>query len=588
MNTYKVFFTKEKKEVSVQEGTTVLEAERIAGLSPDAPCGGAGKCGKCTVKINGSVEKACQIKITADLEVETIEQASEHRILVKGTERAVAFQPELEILDIEIQPCKVGENSSDWKRLCEAVNKKLQEKGSKADRVFRPKLEILPVISHLMKEKGGTARVIVSGDEILELKEQDDKPVLMAAFDIGTTTVAGYLLDGRTGEQLATASALNVQTEYGADVIMRANYSLEHGAEELSACIRVLLKKLIRTLCKEAGKEPEDIYQVSVVGNTCMHHLFLGIVPDSLVHAPYNPAISHGLTFPAEKFRLGIHPGGQLIALPVIAGFVGADTVACLLAVNLEEEKKMTLMIDIGTNGEIVLGNSKRRIACSTAAGPAFEGAKIACGMRGAEGAVEHAHLEEGRLVCKVIGGGKPTGICGSGLIDIIAGLLEAGVIDETGRLMEGPRVVQIDDNTKTAYLLAGPSESGNGKPVYLSQKDIREVQLAKGAIAAGIALLAEQMGITLEQIEQVYIAGAFGNYMDPAGACRIGMLPGILKDRIIPVGNAAGEGAKLALLNNKELERAERLARHTEFLELAALPEFQDEFVDQLEFPEE
>lgn len=588
MNTYKVFFTKEKKEVSVQEGTTVLEAERIAGLSPDAPCGGAGKCGKCTVKINGSVEKACQIKITADLEVETIEQASEHRILVKGTERAVAFQPELEILDIEIQPCKVGENSSDWKRLCEAVNKKLQEKGSKADRVFRPKLEILPVISHLMKEKGGTARVIVSGDEILELKEQDDKPVLMAAFDIGTTTVAGYLLDGRTGEQLATASALNVQTEYGADVIMRANYSLEHGAEELSACIRVLLKKLIRTLCKEAGKEPEDIYKVSVVGNTCMHHLFLGIVPDSLVHAPYNPAISHGLTFPAEKFRLGIHPGGQLIALPVIAGFVGADTVACLLAVNLEEEKKMTLMIDIGTNGEIVLGNSKRRIACSTAAGPAFEGAKIACGMRGAEGAVEHAHLEEGRLVCKVIGGGKPTGICGSGLIDIIAGLLEAGVIDETGRLMEGPRVVQIDDNTKTAYLLAGPSESGNGKPVYLSQKDIREVQLAKGAIAAGIALLAEQMGITLEQIEQVYIAGAFGNYMDPAGACRIGMLPGILKDRIIPVGNAAGEGAKLALLNNKELERAERLARHTEFLELAALPEFQDEFVDQLEFPEE
>ena len=163
MNTYKVFFTKEKKEVSVQEGTTVLEAERIAGLSPDAPCGGAGKCGKCTVKINGSVEKACQIKITADLEVETIEQASEHRILVKGTERAVAFQPELEILDLEIQPCKVGENSSDWKRLCEAVNKKLREKGSKADRVFRPKLEILPVISHLMKEKGGTARAIVSG-----------------------------------------------------------------------------------------------------------------------------------------------------------------------------------------------------------------------------------------------------------------------------------------------------------------------------------------------------------------------------------------------------------------------------------------
>lgn len=193
----------------------------------------------------------------------------------------------------------------------------------------------------------------------------------------------------------------------------------------------------------------------------------------------------------------------------------------------------------------------------------------------------------DGKLECKVIGGGRPTGICGSGLIDIIACLLDAGVIDESGKLLENPRVVQIDENTKKAYLLADPLESGNGKPVYLSQKDIREVQLAKGAIAAGIALLAEQMGITLEQVEQVYIAGAFGNYMDPAGACRIGMLPGILKDRIIPVGNAAGEGAKLALLNKEELKRAERLARHTEFHELAALPEFQDQFVDELEFPE-
>ena len=588
MNTYRVFFTREKKEVTVPEGTTVLEAERMAGLSPDAPCGGAGKCGKCTIKIQGTVEKACQIKITADLEVETIEKESEHRILVKGVERSVTFHPMLEVLDIEILSCTVGENSSDWTRLCEAVNRSRKKKEeNEEDIIFQPKLEILPVVSRLIKEKNGKATAIVSGNQILCLKEQDNRPVLMAAFDIGTTTVAGYLLDGRTGEQLATASALNTQTEYGADVIMRANYSLEHGAEELSTNIRMLLRKLIGTLCEKAKKDPEDIYQVSVVGNTCMHHLFLGIVPDSLVHAPYNPAISQGLFFPAERFDLGIHPGGQLIVLPVIAGFVGADTVACLLAVNLEEEKKMTLMIDIGTNGEIVLGNEKRRIACSTAAGPAFEGAKIACGMRGAEGAIEHAYLVEGKLEYKVIGGGRPTGICGSGLIDLIACLLDAGVIDESGKLVEDPHVVQIDENTKAAYLLADPSESGNGKPVYLSQKDIREVQLAKGAIAAGIALLAKQMGITLEEIEQVYIAGAFGNYMDPKGACRIGMLPGILKDRIIPVGNAAGEGAKLALLSKEELARAERLARHTEFLELAALPEFQDQFVDELEFPE-
>ena len=232
----------------------------------------------------------------------------------------MAFSPELEILDIEISPCTVGENSSDWTRLCEAI-KSCQKK----DIIFQPKLEILPVIGRLIKEKNGKARAIISGDQLLELKEQDDRPVLMAAFDIGTTTVAGYLLDGKTGEQLATASALNTQTEYGADVIMRANYSLEYGAEELFTCIRKLLRKLIGTLCEAAKKSPEDIYQVSVVGNTCMHHLFLGIVPDSLVHAPYNPAISQGMMFPAEKFHLGIHPGGQLVALPVIAGFVGPD-----------------------------------------------------------------------------------------------------------------------------------------------------------------------------------------------------------------------------------------------------------------------
>ena len=197
MNTYRVLFTKEKTEVTVKEGTTVLEAERIAGLSPDAPCGGAGKCGKCMVKINGAVEKACQTKITADTEVETLEKESEHRILVKGTERAVTFSPELEILDIEIPPCTVGENSSDWTRLCEAINS-----CRKKDIIFQPKLEILPAISRLIKEKNGKARAIVSGNQILDLKEQDGRPVLMAAFDIGTTTVAGYLLDGKTGDVL--------------------------------------------------------------------------------------------------------------------------------------------------------------------------------------------------------------------------------------------------------------------------------------------------------------------------------------------------------------------------------------------------
>ena len=588
MNTYRVFFIKEKTEVTVKEGTTVLEAERIAGLSPDAPCGGAGKCGKCMVKINGAVEKACQTKITTDIEVEAIEKKSEHRILVKGTERAVTFSPELEILDIEIPPCTVGENSSDWTRLCEAINSR-----RKKDIIFQPKLEILPAISRLIKEKNGKARAIVSGNQILDLKEQDGRPVLMAAFDIGTTTVAGYLLDGKTGEQLATASALNTQTEYGADVIMRANYSLEHGTEELSTCIRELLRKLIGALCEAAKKSPEDIYQVSVVGNTCMHHLFLGIVPDSLVHAPYNPAISQGLMFPAEKFHLGIHPGGQLVALPVIAGFVGADTVACLLAVNLEEEKKMTLMIDIGTNGEIVLGNEKRRIACSTAAGPAFEGAKIACGMRGADGAIEHAHLVDGKLECKVIGGGRPTGICGSGLIDAIAQMLDSKLISKTGRLISADdadrkklapgfkeRLCEIDG--QRCFVLVSKE---SGEDIYITQNDIREIQLAKGAIAAGIQLMLGKMGKAAEDIECVVIAGAFGNYIDKASAVRIGVLPDVGMDRIISAGNTAGAGVSMALASAKEMKLAENVVSEIKHVDLAAMEEFENTYLAAMAF---
>lgn len=604
MSLYKVEFINENKTIQVEEGTTVLQAERMAGLSPDAPCGGRGKCGKCLVKIRGPVEnsgeavqrvkaqlvtkptlkeqtvKACSTEIHSDIIVETLERASSHKILLTGSGRETLLDPSLKIYDITIPPCKSGESTSDWERLLASLRQTCE-----SDISAQPDLKLLSRIGSLVKKHQGKAQAVLSGSHIVDVREVSTRPVLMAAFDVGTTSVAGYLMDARTGAELASDSALNPQTEYGADVIMRANYALERGTGELSVSIRVLLKNMIKNLCAKAGCEAEDIYQVSVVGNTCMHHLFLGISPESLVLAPYNPAISQALILPAEDFRLGVNPGAELVVLPVIAGFVGADTVACLLAVNLEEEEKMTLMIDIGTNGEIVLGNKYRRIACSTAAGPAFEGAKIACGMRGAKGAIEHASIKDGRMECMVLGGGKAAGICGSGLIDIIAALLDAGIIDESGKLLESPQTVEIDG--KPAYLLCSEEESSSGKPVYLSQKDIREVQLAKGAIAAGISLLAVKMGISLEDIRQVYIAGAFGNYMDPEGACRLGLIPPVLLDRIIPVGNAAGEGAKLALLNKEEFERASRLARNTEFLELASMPEFQDQFVDELEFPQ-
>jgi uncharacterized 2Fe-2S/4Fe-4S cluster protein (DUF4445 family) len=327
---------------------------------------------------------------------------------------------------------------------------------------------------------------------------------------------------------------------------------------------------MLGDMCRKAGVPRQRVFAVSLVGNTAMHHLFLGIGPDSLVKAPYNPTLSQPLLLRASDWGIGANPEALLFMLPVIGGFVGADTVACLLSGDWLRRERLTLMIDIGTNGELVLGNRQRRVACSTAAGPAFEGAKITCGMRGADGAIDHAWLEGGALRWHVIGEGPAKGICGSGLVDLVAALLESGDISGSGRLAAGERY-----------------DIGN-TGVYLTQKDVREVQLAKAAMAAGLRLMAGRMGMAIDDIEEVDIAGAFGNYINPDSACAIGLIPAGLRQRIVPVGNAAGAGAKLALTDATAWAEAETLARTTEFLELATLPEFQDEFVEQLNFDDE
>lgn len=389
------------------------------------------------------------------------------------------------------------------------------------------------------------------------------------AFDLGTTTVVAYLMDGITGQTLSKTSCMNPQAQFGADVISRIEYAMEGHAQELSACIRGALAELTESAAKQAGISPTDITAASIVGNTAMHHLLLEIDPKPLTVPPYMPNVSEGLTLPPEGL-LPINPAGTVRILPNIAGFVGADTVGCLLATKLDTLDDLTLMIDIGTNGEMVLGNKHRRIACSTAAGPAFEGAKIECGMRGAPGAVDHVTVEDGKLRFHVIGEGEAVGLCGSGLLDLIAALLETEEISESGRMESG-----------STYQLEGTK-------VYLTQKDVREVQLAKAAIRAGIELMCKRMGVKAEDIRQVLLAGAFGNYLDPRSACAIGMIPPVLRERIIPIGNAAGEGAKMAVLNVEEYEYSKRLAQGTEFLELASMPEFNDCYVDCLCFEEE
>ena len=570
-----VKFVRENIEIEMEDGASVLEAEIRAGLRPDAPCGGLGKCGKCLVKINGEVVKACQVRISEGetCVVETLDRAGSEKILTDGFNREVVFEPGLRMVQVELEKARPGEKRSDWQRL-------LDELAEMDSDVEPERMEVdLKLAGELygMRRDSDDWYVIYSGRRILEMRKQAGRRCL-AAFDIGTTTIAGYLLDSEDGRMLAVESRMNPQAQYGADVIMRANYALEHGTDVLSRCIREAVNEMLGVLAGDAGISREDIFQVCIVGNTCMHHLFLGISPASLVHAPYTPAVSERLVLNAGDYGLDVQRKAELIMLPDIAGYVGADTCGCLLALRQDQKDEISLMIDIGTNGEMVLGNRNRLVTCSTAAGPAFEGAKIECGMRGAAGAVDHVKYENGKWDYTTVGNQPAVGLCGSGLIDLVAGLLDAGMLDENGALSSG-------QEKQGVFMLVPLEQAGNERGVYLTQKDIGEVQLAKAAIAAGIQMLMKRLGITEEEICSVYIAGAFGNYMDPVSAGKIGLLPAALVKKVKPVGNAAGEGAKIALVNEREMLEMDELVGKFDFVELADSGDFQDYFIDELGF---
>lgn len=412
----------------------------------------------------------------------------------------------------------------------------------------------------------GEAVILTSGLSVAT--HPDGENAYALAFDIGTTSVVCYLLDGHTGNLIAQASCLNPQTRFGGDVISRLQHVLQNNSDALQASIREALADLTIETAQAAGISPEAITVAAIAGNTAMHHLLLGIDPKPLTTPPYMPAVSEAMELPAHKL-LPISPTGTVRMLPNIAGFVGGDTAGCLTAVRFDRMDKLTLMLDIGTNGEMVLGDKHGFLACSSAAGPAFEGAKISCGMRGAAGAVDHVYLENGQVRYHVIDDAPPMGLCGSGLLDLTAVLLETEEITGTGRM------------PCKEYPLGDSS-------VVLTQQDVRELQLAKGAIRAGIELMCEHLGRRVEEIDTVLLAGAFGNYLNPASACRIGMIPPCLESKIRPIGNAAGVGAQLCALSRAEFDYTKDLAAKAQFLELASLPQFQDRFVDALSLEED
>lgn len=565
-STVEINFINQNRVLRVPKGQTLLMIQIAAGLHPDAPCGGQNLCGKCLVEIRRPGEtlwrtvRACHTTAQEDLELRLLPQSQKISVLEYGElTRKESSKPWVQVLELQVSACKVGQCASDWARLKSALE------AATGRQEWLPNIKLISRLTALLKQTAGRIWGAVTQNQILEL--YSSKPqVYTAAFDLGTTTIAGYLLN--QAETVARIGLQNPQTQYGADVIQRADYALKQGPELLADCAQRGIDVLLGKLCDEAQIDRQQVLAVSLVGNTCMHHLFLGIDPDSLAHAPYQPAINESVILRASDYGLHIHPNAELLMLPVIAGFVGADTVSCLLAGGWESREELTLLIDIGTNGEIVLGDRRQRIACSTAAGPALEGAGIQCGMRSTAGAVDHVFLENGHIAWSVIGGEEARGLCGSGLIDLIAVLRQTGELDESG------------------YLTSGPTYRLGASQVFLTQKDVRQVQLAKGAIYAGICLLAKQYGTSLEAIRQVHVAGAFGCSLNLDSACQIGLIPCQLRPKIRAVGNAAGEGAQAVLRDRSAWWAAQQLAAQTEFLELGTLPEFQDAFIDALEFP--
>ncbi|RKY68306.1 MAG: ferredoxin [Candidatus Latescibacterota bacterium] len=607
----KVRFDTLSDPVLVTKGTTILEAASLGHVRVEGSCGGRGICGECKVIATGELsplsaaEKellsaeerrsgyrlACQAEICGDVEVEVPDKGElKSQILTHAVESNAVLDADVKKYYLSLPQPTLGDQRADLQRIHDQLP---------GGNTTRTELDVLRKIPGLLRESDFQITAVVAGGELIDVEAGNTvRDKYGIGFDIGTTTVVGYLMDLNTGEQIGVSADLNPQSTYGADVISRLSFVMEHqdGTERLQEEVVSILNELIEETCSEAGVDPRQIYQVTVVGNTCMHHLFFGIDPRNIAPAPFVPVVSAPLSLKAKDLGLNVHPHALVHALPNVAGYVGADIVGGILATGLYQSKELKLFVDIGTNGEIVLGNRDRLLACAAAAGPAFEGARISCGMRAASGAIDRVSFN-GDVRYTTVDGNRPRGLCGSGLLDLVAEMLRVGAIEPSGRIVEPEaigslatdqikrRVVEGENGPR--FVLAQAEESAHGQPVYLTQRDVRELQLAKGAIFTGIQLLKKELGVEDKDLAEVLLAGAFGNYLRRESALRIGLLPPVAPEEVRSVGNAAGEGAKIALISTRLREMAREIAQKIEYIELSGREDFMQAFADNMFFPE-
>jgi len=598
-----------KTNIEIAEGQSLYE---ILAACPDieieAPCGGKGRCGKCKLTvvdgrvsalselekellseadINGGVRLACRTYPEGDVTVQ-LRETTEAHIAVSGIEYSAEVFPNVRKSAVKLTKPVLEDQRDDLSRLSDALGG-----------AFTIQLDALRKLPGILRESDYAVTVAYDKDCIVAVEAGDTKDSNFGiAVDIGTTTVVAYLVNLQTGKIEATASGLNAQKPHGQDVISRISYTIDNptGTSQLQHRIIHQINGMIEKLAGENGISIDQIYSITLAGNTTMMHFAAGLPTKHIAAAPFIPAAKRCMKYSAGELDLSIQSGGQVYLLPGVSAYIGADIVADLLSSGLADAPGLSLLIDVGTNGEIALGSRDGLYCCSTAAGPAFEGATIRHGMGGITGAINTVRVTNGRIAYTTIGDAPPAGVCGSGIVDAMAMLLDSGLVDESGRMLapagepgqEPPQIAQkissIDG--EPAIVLADSGEAAGGEQITLTQKDVREIQLAKAAIAAGVMTLLIKAGKSVEDIDTVYLAGGFGSYIDKTSATRIGLIPQQLLEKIQVIGNGAGIGAVLSLISSERLAECERIASKAEYIELSGSPEFQDAYFECMMFP--
>ncbi len=593
------------RRARVPRETTILAAAQASGVELVAVCGGQGTCGTCRVRhvdgmlsdptpieedlftdpeIRSGLRLACQAAVLSDVRIEIPPDSlsTTQRLQVEGQSDGVALDPPVFGIDVVLAQPALDDLRADGTRLADAVQ-------AAGVRDVRLSLSALQEGSHVLRAQQWSARLAVhrasAPNEIVAVLPIEAR-LLGLAVDVGTTKVAGYLVDLATGQTVARAGAMNPQIAYGEDVVSRITHANTSAAAAGVLHERIVdtVNKLVEELCAQIGADRASIVDAVVVGNTAMHHLFVGLPVRPLGEAPYIATVTAALDIHASDVGLQLAAGATLYLPPNIAGYVGADHVSALLASDIGKGVRTKLLLDIGTNTEITLAHDGRLWSCSTASGPAFEGAHIRDGMRAVPGAIERVRFQNGGFLVHTIGGLPPVGICGSGILDAVAEGLNAGIIDARGALSKSHPLVHRGA-AGFFCLLVPAARTGHDRDLILTRSDVNEIQLAKGAIRAGTELLLDAAHIRSEALQDVIVAGAFGTYLDLDSAMRVGMLPALPRERFRQVGNAAGQGAQHLLLSRERRATARDLARTVHYVELTAHAQFVDAFVRALSF---